>query len=95
MDSDGAGTGFGLVDPNDSYSSSGVCAKSCLAQRIDVATRTVTSQKLDTLAAGRIIATRHDSVADKLVVGYMKLTNGYYSPRDPYPGYGVTLLDYR
>jgi hypothetical protein len=94
MDSDGDGTLFGLVDPVNS-SLSDVCTKSCLVQRIDVSSRSVTSQKLHSFAAGRIIVTRYDRIADKLLVGYMKGTGKYYISSDPYPGYELTLLDYQ
>ena len=76
-----------LVDPVNSFPSE--------AQRIDVATRTVTSQKIHAFATGRIITTRHDSVADKLLVAYLKSTGRSFFSTDPYPGYAISLLDYR
>jgi hypothetical protein len=93
MDSDGAGHVFGLVDPSDTFAGN-PCEKNCIAQRIDLESRAVTSQRIHTLSASRIVVTRHDPIAAKLLVGYIKATDSYYLPNDPYPGYQIALLDY-
>jgi hypothetical protein len=94
MDSDAAGTIFGLVDPSTSYALSGPCAQGCLLERVDVAARTILSQSIAHLGIARSVAFRHDPIGNAAVVGYIVGTGSYYFASDPYPGYRVTVLPY-
>jgi hypothetical protein len=92
---DAAGVLSGLVDLNtDPYAFDSDCASGCLAQRIDVPTRTVLSQKQYTLGIARVVAAAHDAASSSLVLGYGYLGMSGY-PFDPPAGYRVELLAYQ
>lgn len=66
----------------------------CLLQKVDVASRTVTSQSIVRLGMARVVAFRNDSIGKSAVVGYVIGKNSYYSASDPYPGYQVSIVPY-
>jgi hypothetical protein len=92
MDSDGAGSLYALVAQTASYFDP-LCQNGCLVQRIDVAAHTVLAEATTTIEVGAVVATHHDPVSGKLVVGH-RLPGDYYFEDDPYPGFQVSLLSY-
>lgn len=90
MDADADGLLYGLVNPTPSNFLDP--STSLIAQRIDVSARTLLSQKVHAIAAGRIVVARHDAGSDALLVGYE--LGPLTFPGDAYPGYGIQYLDY-
>jgi hypothetical protein len=95
MDSDAAGVLYALVDPTGEYYGDVPCAKSCLLEKIEVASRTIMSSSVFRLPMARVIAFRYDAASNSVVVGYVYGTSGY-DPwiDDVYPGYGISVVHY-
>jgi hypothetical protein len=83
MDNDLMGRLYTLVDLAPSYNAA--CSSGCEVQQIDVASRTVLSQKLYNLSAVyNIVAARQDAVSAALVVGYSASVTGHSVVMLPY-----------
>lgn len=93
MDNDAEGKLYGLVSVSGNLYFDPPCEAGCLVQRVDIASRTVESQRMHSLDMGAAVVVRHDPVSSALLVGY-RLPGDYYFPGDPYPGFAVSLLDY-
>jgi hypothetical protein len=88
MTDDGAGSLFGIVSRTGIYSDP-PCINGCAVQRIDVATRTITSQKTHTFTSMRYggdIVMAPDSRCRNVIVGY-----GVFDPNDPFTAQGFRL----
>jgi hypothetical protein len=98
MDSDASGTLHTLTHPADSpFSQSGSCVdKACIAQHIDVASRTVLDAKLVEVPAGvgEVVALRQDPFAGGMVFGF-RVGATYPFRNDPYPGHRVERVRFR
>jgi hypothetical protein len=94
MDSDAAGVLYGLVDPTGDYSD-GPCAKSCMLETIDVASRTIMTSSVVRLPMAAVVAFKHDAATNSVVVAYVYGTGRYYYWSDEeYPGYGISVVHY-
>jgi hypothetical protein len=96
LDNDGSGKLYGLMYPGlgDYWPGESLCERGCVVQRIDIASNTVDDETSHNLDLGALVAARHHSGTDTLVVGYRRSGDYHVPSGDPYPGYRVERLPY-
>jgi hypothetical protein len=93
LGNDDGGRLFAVVnDGSQTYAYSALCPGGCTVQRIDVASRTVVSQRKHLMAASRFIAVRPDTSCKMVALGYQLATST--SPTLDNTGYQIDLVDY-
>ncbi len=94
MADDGAGVVAGLADPRGNQWWYGqVCEDGCFLLRSDVSTRDVLSRIEYAFEAGRILASTHDPVSSRFLVGYTQPAPPGQPDEEDF-GHRVELLDY-
>jgi hypothetical protein len=91
LSNDAAGRLFAVTNDSTSYAFDPLCPGGCNVQLIDVAARTVVSQRKHLMAARRFIGLRPDKSCKMVALGYEVATS---TSSTTYGGYQIDLVDY-